>query len=1119
MAVSLGKRIVSLRRRASRGGALAVFAAISAVISLLLPASPAAADLPSPGQSGPPPVINMSAQDYQYLPALQAFEDNAVSEVLATHNLPPSDAAAVLGWGRDDVRAQEWVDLSKIINEPASSRSANDQTVYQWFQSVYVKQQVAEAQDAINEYLKWSGGQSLTDPPVNFGAGNTGYCNYSPPGGSNGPFAGTYTGNQDQTCFTPCTSVLGCTPPYPTIQQFQAWGAYDAIAQETGSSDFANSSQGTIGAVAIGASLLSAGVTTALSAAYGGAGLSSAFVSELFPFLARVGWQSAASIAELGLSAGADATQTAAIAGAATAGAVAFVVGIAIFFIVSTVFAILQLVQNADIPSELQSALSQAQQGTSPDLASVLGDSSSAAGLYATFIAQTMPDVDYTCSTASTDPCADAPAPPAASGSDPLFLVSTTQGGVTTTTPESSIYTVDQRNPDFISTRLSGNGWFVSTRYNGADPANLNSPAGTPGATVEGLQFYYTDWQGRHWVAERIEDSSGNPEFAVAPMDSSTGDPCATSTSNGACVTNTLDIATPNGTDEAVTVVPASAVAPSLAANVPPIVTTGQQTSYSVTGTDPNNLPLTYSWTFYCPGSSPGIGVACFGGEFGSATSTLTGATVSMALPAPGSYEVYVTAKDSSGYSATKILTVNSVSDSTTTVTSSVASPSVYGQAVTFTATVTPQNCQCWRSGIPLAPDGAVQFYVDGVARGEPVPVSPSAGFNTAGNVYATASLPIGDLGPGSHAITVRYLPSGARADSFGTFFGGDLEPGYYGSTGSTTLQVNQAATTTSVSSSVAAPVYGQPVTFTATVAASAPGTGTPAGTVQFYVDGTALGKPVALDSKGQATSPAVSSLSVTPPFGLGHQIGVTYSGDLNHQGSQGTYDLLNGLHVVQAQSSTSVAALPDPSIQGGTATFTATVAANAPSTGIPTGTVVFKDGSATLGTGTLSTANGVTTATFSTSALAVGAHSITAQYQGDGNFSASTSAAVTENVDTSLSGYPKLSDGAYNLSNANLSGSYLAGLSLAGASLYDSNFKNVNFTNTGLGGANMSNSNFTGANFTRANLTGANLSGANLMGAAGLNSATLTNVTWYNTECPDGTLSNRDGGTCIGHL
>jgi hypothetical protein len=38
-------------------------------------------------------------------------------------------------------------------------------------------------------------------------------------------------------------------------------------------------------------------------------------------------------------------------------------------------------------------------------------------------------------------------------------------------------------------------------------------------------------------------------------------------------------------------------------------------------------------------------------------------------------------------------------------------------------------------------------------------------------------------------------------------------------------------------------------------------------------------------------------------------------------------------------------------------------------------------------------------------------------------------------------------------------------------------------------------------------------------MGATGLKTATLANAIWSKTACPDGTLSNNDGGTCVGHL
>jgi YVTN family beta-propeller protein len=63
-----------------------------------------------------------------------------------------------------------------------------------------------------------------------------------------------------------------------------------------------------------------------------------------------------------------------------------------------------------------------------------------------------------------------------------------------------------------------------------------------------------------------------------------------------------------------------------------------------------------------------------------------------------------------------------------------------------------------------------------------------------------------------------------------------------------------------------------------------------------------------------------------------------------------------------------------------------------------PTGTVTFLDGATTLGTATL---NATAQATFTTSALALGTHSITAQYGGDSNFAASTSGALSQDIST----------------------------------------------------------------------------------------------------------------------
>lgn len=82
-----------------------------------------------------------------------------------------------------------------------------------------------------------------------------------------------------------------------------------------------------------------------------------------------------------------------------------------------------------------------------------------------------------------------------------------------------------------------------------------------------------------------------------------------------------------------------------------------------------------------------------------------------------------------------------------------------------------------------------------------------------------------------------------------------------------------------------------------------------------------------------------------------------------------------------------------NPAYVSNPVTFTATLTSPA---GAPTGTADFYDGTTKLGTGTLTA--GV--ATYATSTLAAGAHSITAVYSGDGNFKTVTSAVLTETIE-----------------------------------------------------------------------------------------------------------------------
>jgi hypothetical protein len=95
---------------------------------------------------------------------------------------------------------------------------------------------------------------------------------------------------------------------------------------------------------------------------------------------------------------------------------------------------------------------------------------------------------------------------------------------------------------------------------------------------------------------------------------------------------------------------------------------------------------------------------------------------------------------------------------------------------------------------------------------------------------------------------------------------------------------------------------------------------------------------------------------------------------------------------VIQAaNASVALTSNVNPSTFGQSVTFQATVSG----AGAPTGTVTFKDGTAILGTSNI--VGGI--ATFVTSALSTGAHSITATYNGDAGNNPMTSAALVQTV------------------------------------------------------------------------------------------------------------------------
>jgi hypothetical protein len=345
---------------------------------------------------------------------------------------------------------------------------------------------------------------------------------------------------------------------------------------------------------------------------------------------------------------------------------------------------------------------------------------------------------------------------------------------------------------------------------------------------------------------------------------------------------------------------------------------------------------------------TPGGTVTFYNGATAIGTATLSAgaASVSTSALAGGTHAIKATYNGGSVYltsSGSITQTVDTAPSSTKVVSSK--NPSTHGQPVTFTATVT--------SGVST-PGGTVTFKSGATSIG--------SGLLSGGHVSLTTS----SLTGGTHSITAVYGGT--------TNFTGSTSPAI-------TQTVNKATTTTTVSSSVHPSSYHQTVTFTAKVTS---GGGIPAGTVTFKNGGVALGT-VNLNATGVATL-STNALTVAS-----HAITAVYGGNVSFITS--TSPALTQV-VTKASTTAALVSSKNPSTHGTSVTFTVTI--TPAFGGTATGTVTFKNGTATMGTGTVNASN---KASFTTSALAVGTHSITAVYPGDTHFTTSTSPVLKQVV------------------------------------------------------------------------------------------------------------------------
>ena len=291
------------------------------------------------------------------------------------------------------------------------------------------------------------------------------------------------------------------------------------------------------------------------------------------------------------------------------------------------------------------------------------------------------------------------------------------------------------------------------------------------------------------------------------------------------------------------------------------------------------------------------------------------------------------------------------------------------------TATITtPANGATFVFGQPVTSS----FTCADIASGPGIASCLDQNGNPSGSAVDTSTL-------GSHTFTVTATNSDGLVGQ-----------------GSVNYTVNQADTTTSVTSSANSAAVGQSVTFTATVTPVAPGTGTPTGTVTFLDGGSSIGTGM--------LSGGVATLTTSALAAGDHTITTSYAGNTDFVG--GTGALTTNPQVVVAPPSIAASFTPGTVPQNGTSTLTFTITNPAANTVAATG-VAFTD---TLPAGlVVATPNGLANTCGGTATAVAGSGSVSLS---GGTIATGSSCTLSVAVTTSTPGTFMNTSGAVTSTN-----------------------------------------------------------------------------------------------------
>jgi hypothetical protein len=424
-------------------------------------------------------------------------------------------------------------------------------------------------------------------------------------------------------------------------------------------------------------------------------------------------------------------------------------------------------------------------------------------------------------------------------------------------------------------------------------------------------------------------------------------------------------------------------------------------------------------------------------------TASSLGGTLSFSTPATasssvGSYAITPSGLTSTNYTITFVNGTLTITPAALTVTAD-NKTKVYGQAnPTFTASYTgfvngdtvsalsgslsfstPATTSSSAGTYAIMPSGltATNYtitFVNGTLTITPAPLTVTA--NNATKVYGQAN----------PAFTVSYygFVNGDTASSLGGTLSFSMPAtasspaGTYAITPSGLTSSNYRITFANGTFTITP----APLTVTANNATKVYGQANPTFTVSYsgFVNGDTSsvlsGKP-SLSTTATSTSP-VGSYPITVTQG-------TLS-DANY-----TFTFVNGTLTVGQDATTTTASVPSSSLNFGQAlTVTASVTANAPGSGTPTGKVDFYDTTTATDLGSISLSSG--NASLTVNQLPAGNNMLTLSYSGDSNFLTSGT-TLTVTVNTSILVLDPKASGAFTLSGS-------ANINLRGNVVVDSN-------------------------------------------------------------------------------